>query len=81
MFPLSFSLRPYGRLQVFTGAVPFGRISALMVVFNIMEGVRPPRPTHPKFTNGLWILMQRCWNRDPSLRPEVSLILDTLRGM
>jgi len=44
----------------------------------ITEGRRPPRPTHPAFTDNLWALMQRCWNQDPHLRPEVSEAVQVL---
>ena len=36
------------------------------------------RPVHPTFTDNLWMLMQRCWDQDPHLRPEVSEILQVL---
>ena len=42
------------------------------------QGERPPRPTHPTFTSSLWELMQRCWDRDPQLRPEASEVLQVL---
>jgi hypothetical protein len=44
----------------------------------IMRGERPPRPTHPALTYELWALMQRCWDHDPHLRPEVAEILQIL---
>ena len=59
-------------IQIFTGAIPFTGISTNAAMFAIVQGRRPPRPTHPTFTENLWTLMQRCWNHDPNLRPEVS---------
>ena len=50
-------------------------------MFDIMSGERPPRPTHNNLTNELWALVQKCWNQDPHLRPTVSEVLNTLRGM
>ena len=44
----------------------------------ITQGRRPPRPTHPNFAENLWTLMQRCWDQDPHLRPEVSEALQVL---
>ncbi|KAF3971541.1 hypothetical protein CMV_004874 [Castanea mollissima] len=43
------------------------------------KGLRPtiPRHTPPK----LGELLERCWQQDPSLRPEFSQILDILRHM
>ena len=46
----------------------------------IMSGKRPPRPTHPSFTGGLWILMQRCWDQNPESRPEASEVVKALGG-
>ena len=65
-------------MQVFTAAVPFSDRSDAQVICAIMQRRRPPRPTHPTFTENLWILMQRCWDHDPRLRPEVSEALRAL---
>ena len=64
--------------QVFTGALPFGDHQIFVAVLAIMEGQRPPRPTHPKFTEDLWKLVQRCWDQDPRERPEASETLNIL---
>ena len=66
--------------QVFTVAVPFGSNPPAAAALAIMAGGRPLRPAHPKFTSQLWILMQRCWNHDPFLRPEVSEVFKVLTG-
>ena len=71
---------PFAPIQVFTGAIPFSDKTSTMAVFNIIQGVRPPRPAHPAFTTELWALMERCWNQDPRLRPEVSEAFDVLCG-
>ena len=39
---------------------------------HIISAKRPPRPTHPTFTENLWALMQCCWDQDPCSRPEAS---------
>ncbi|KAF9643876.1 kinase-like protein [Thelephora ganbajun] len=65
-------------IEVFTGAIPFSDSSSFMAVLAIMQGKRPPRPTHPAVTEDLWILMQRCWDHDPRPRPEISEVLRTL---
>ena len=65
-------------IQIFTGAIPFIEISTNAAMFAIEQGKRPPRPTHPTFTENLWMLMQRCWDQDPHLRPEVSEVLQVL---
>jgi hypothetical protein len=41
------------------------RSSPVKVMLAVMKGTRPPRPTYPTFTEKLWALMQRCWDRRP----------------
>ena len=65
-------------IQVFTGVVPFSNEQPFTAGYSIMQGKRPPRPMHPAFTDDLWILMQRCWDDDPHLRPRVSEVLEVL---
>ena len=45
-----------------------------------MSGKRPSRPIHPALTEQLWTSIQRCWDQDPHLRPEVSDVLKVLGG-
>jgi len=65
-------------IQVFTGAVPFSNTPSVTAVLAVTQGERPPRPTHPTFTANLWTLMQRCWDKEPHLRPEASEVLQIL---
>ncbi|KAF9646908.1 kinase-like protein, partial [Thelephora ganbajun] len=65
-------------IEAFTGAVPFSGKSSTAVIYDIINGVRPSRPTHPTFTEDLWTLTQRCWDHNPHLRPEASEILQIL---
>jgi len=67
--------------QIYTGAVPFGICSTVMSILAVMEGHRPPRPTHPTFTGNLWKLMQHCWDQQPDLRPEASEVSQILLTM
>jgi len=72
---------PSTSIQVFTGAVPFSGSPHPAAMLAIMDGKRPPRPTHPAFTNRLWALARRCWAQVPRSRPaasEVSRVLHSL---
>ena len=69
-----------GLSQLFTGAVPFNHSVPAAAMLAIMDNKRPPRPTHPTFTNDLWALMQHCWDQAPDSRPEVSEIVKALSG-
>jgi len=68
-------------LQVFTGSVPYNSQLPADVVLAIMSGTRPSRPIRSEFTDELWSLMQRCWDQDPYLRPEVSEVLKVLTSL
>jgi serine/threonine protein kinase len=70
--------RRFITMQVFTGMIPFGNDTSTMAMLATIQGKRPPRPTHPTLTKDLWALMQRCWDHDPHLRPEVSEALQAL---
>ncbi|KAF9642914.1 kinase-like protein [Thelephora ganbajun] len=65
-------------IEVFTGTTPFSNRSSSMAMRDITQGKRPPRPTHPTFTEILWTLMQRCWDQNPRLRPDASEVLQIL---
>jgi len=67
-------------IEGFTGAVPFDGSLPAVAMVAIMDGKRPPRPTHQAFTDQLWQLTQRCWDQNPHSRPEVSEVLKVLRG-
>ena len=67
--------------KAFTGEGPFSNLNPAAAMIAIVRGDRPPRPTHPTFTDTLWELMNKCWDRDRHGRPrmlEVLLALDLL---
>lgn len=65
-------------IEVFTGKVPFSDCIAYTAMLNIMRGMRPERPTHPGFTDDLWMLTQQCWKEDPQGRPQIALLIEQL---
>ena len=67
-------------IQLFTGLAPFGGGPGFVAAVAIVQGKRPPQPSHPTFTVELWALTQRCWDQDPHLRPEVLEVLRELRS-
>ena len=56
--------------KVFTGAIPFRDKLPQAAIRAIIGGERPPRPTDPTLTDRLWVLTQRCWDRDIRRRPH-----------
>ena len=64
------------------GHHPYDEIqSDIMVVNEIMEGVRPKKPEgakHLGFSNELWRTVEQCWLEDRNARPSVEEILSRL---
>lgn len=48
-----------------------------MIDLRVHQGLRPaiPKDTHPKLVE----LLQKCWQQDPTLRPNFSEILEILQ--
>ena len=64
--------------KAFTGAVPFNDRSPRAAMSAIVGGERPPRPTDPTLTDGLWALTQRCWDQEAQLRPQALQLVRSL---
>ena len=64
--------------QAFASTVPFSGKSPTAAMFDIISGIRPPRPRRSDCTEELWSLMQGCWAHDPHSRPGVSEVLERL---
>ena len=64
------------------GHHPYDEIqSDIMVVNEIMDGVRPKKPEGAKrlgFSNELWRTVEQCWLEDRNARPGVENILSSL---
>ena len=66
-----FSLTVFVPTQALSGQVPFSSEKTNWTVAPaVLLGRRPTRPAHPSCTEGLWALIQRCWDQEPQLRPE-----------
>lgn len=44
----------------------------------IINGERPGRPSHPRFTGNLWKLTQECWSRTAEARPKMEDVVKEL---
>ncbi|KAM7514026.1 hypothetical protein LguiA_003609 [Lonicera macranthoides] len=63
--------------ELLTGKLPYEQLTPLQAAVGVVQqGLRPtiPTPTHPDIVE----LLERCWQKDPSLRPEFSEIIDIL---
>ncbi|CAL1355461.1 unnamed protein product [Linum trigynum] len=66
--------------ELLTGKVPYDNLTPLQAAVGVVQqGLRPsiPKNTHPKLVE----LLDRCWDRDPCLRPEFSEILELLQNL
>ncbi|TFK41751.1 kinase-like domain-containing protein, partial [Crucibulum laeve] len=69
--------------EIFTGGVPFTEVLRdVTVIYKIMQGHRPLRPTNLHTKHGLtdliWALIERCWAQHPMDRPDVEEVLRCL---
>ena len=64
--------------KVFTGSIPFKEKRDFVATMAIMQGERPERPTHPNFTEKLWLLMEGCWAGDHRMRPSILEVMKVL---
>ncbi|XP_065880826.1 serine/threonine-protein kinase STY46-like isoform X2 [Euphorbia lathyris] len=66
--------------ELLTGQLPYEHLTPLQAAVGVVQqGLRPPIPehTHPKILE----LLERCWQHDPTLRPEFSEILKVLQKL
>ena len=77
----SFPLTVTPPTQVLTGNVPFSDKSDWVIVPEVLGGNRPSRPAHRSCTDGLWALIQRCWDHEPHLRPEILEVSQTFSSV
>ncbi|KAL6965147.1 Serine/threonine-protein kinase sty46 [Sarracenia purpurea var. burkii] len=64
--------------ELITGKIPYEYLTPLQAAVGVVKnGLRPtiPKNTHPK----LAALLERCWQQDPTLRPDFSKIIDILQ--
>ncbi|KAG8378000.1 hypothetical protein BUALT_Bualt08G0092600 [Buddleja alternifolia] len=66
--------------ELLTGKLPYAHLTPLQAAVGVVQkGLRPgiPRHTHPLVVE----LLERCWQQEPSLRPEFSEIIEILQYM
>ncbi|KAI4350242.1 hypothetical protein L6164_004715 [Bauhinia variegata] len=66
--------------ELLTGKLPYEYLTPLQAAIGVVQqGLRPtiPKATHPKFV----ALLERCWQQDPTLRPDFSEIIEILKQL
>ncbi|GMJ06934.1 serine/threonine/tyrosine kinase 46 [Hibiscus trionum] len=64
--------------ELLTGKLPYESLTPLQAAVGVVQkGLRPiiPKNTNPKLAE----LLERCWQLDPTLRPDFSEIIEILR--
>ncbi|KAF9255401.1 kinase-like protein [Marasmius fiardii PR-910] len=68
--------------EIFSGNVPFYGLNDPAVIVAIMiNKEHPPRPEGTLLNDGMWKIMEDCWNFDPRLRPTASDIVTRVAGL
>ena len=70
-------------VQLLTGQLPFSEPIGPEVVFQILKGVRPTKPSNATelgLSDGVWKLLEDCWQTDRQLRPSVKDVLDRVKS-
>lgn len=70
-------------VEVFTGKVPFGSMKNEAVVISIAKGKRPEKPPAAEelgLTADMWRFIEKCWNQNPSERPNITEVVDAWEG-
>ncbi|CUA66979.1 hypothetical protein RSOLAG22IIIB_02890 [Rhizoctonia solani] len=67
-------------LQIITGKPPYGEMTEVKVLVNIIKKIPPSRPSFGGIlqnqcaSDDLWSLLSRCWDHDPNVRPSAKEI-------
>ena len=70
--------------EVLSGRPPFFQYKDIAVILKVLEGERPGRPQGRQgawFTDGLWGMLERCWEPKPHDRPSLKALLQCLEGV
>ncbi|KAG9227793.1 hypothetical protein CCMSSC00406_0000561 [Pleurotus cornucopiae] len=63
--------------ELYSGNIPFHDLKRDgQVIVLVSQGHRPTRPGH--ISDGVWSLVQECWEQEPSARPTSREIMDRL---
>ena len=65
--------------QVLTGEIPFPGCGPVGCIFSVVtDGQRPIKPDNASaigFSDQLWVFVERCWDANMRLRPEVAEVV------
>jgi len=64
---------------IFFDTVPFHGKNNFQIMRLVKSGKRPDRHEQPRIDDCTWNLIQSCWESDPSKRPTLDRIVETLQ--
>jgi len=64
--------------EIHYGAVPFAGKNEVQIWNLVTRGVLPPRLDEPPLSDGAWDIIQRCLTREPSKRPRMKDVVESL---
>jgi son of sevenless-like protein len=72
-------------LEILSGDVPFADIKRdIAVLREIDNGALPKHPGRDAISQGLsdaiWQVLQKCWEREPTMRPSITEVKNSLLG-
>jgi len=66
-------------LEIRTGKKPFFWLrNDYTVLFNVQKGEQPERSKYPTIVHNMWPLLVNCWDRDPSKRLDIGIVMERL---
>ncbi|QRV89357.1 Tyrosine kinase domain protein [Ceratobasidium sp. AG-Ba] len=75
-------------MEAFTGKAPYSEKKVEgAIVLAVVQGQTPKRPLghmphdNGSMNDGLWSLLQKCWDTKPSMRPTATEVYDELRRL
>ncbi|KAF8597459.1 kinase-like protein [Ceratobasidium sp. AG-I] len=73
-------------MEIFTGSLPYAEFRQDFSVIRAIDKKQTPK--RPKILSGpesrantMWELLLRCWDHDPSARPDAAMVLTSLEGL
>jgi serine/threonine protein kinase len=66
-------------LKVLTGKAPFQGMPIGSIARAVVNRALPRRPSIPSLNDWLWTLLVRCWDFDPSSRPNMEDVLTEIQ--
>ena len=69
-----------GSIKVTTGLEPFPGAKDGVIMYNVVTGERPARPSLPNewISDDVWNFISRCWGRSWDGRPDVDCVVNIL---